>query len=177
MITVPLLHEIMPTAGQRADTFAPRLQAAADEFDISTPLRVAHWLAQIAHESMALRFTRELWGPTPAQLKYEGRRDLGNVAVGDGKFYLGRGLIQLTGRANYTRAAEALGIDCVINPGLLENPDNACRVAGWFWQTHGLNELADTDDAEAVTRRVNGGLNGLEDRKQYLARAKVALGL
>ena len=127
-----------------------------------------------------LVYVREIWGPTAAQLRYEGRRDLGNVEPGDGKRFLGRGLIQVTGRDNYKaatralRAVESRAPDFEQDPVALEQPPWAALSAAWFWQSNGLNELADKDQFTTITRRINGGLNGLEDRLQLWARAKAA---
>lgn len=107
---------------------------------------------------------REIWGPTPAQLRYEGREDLGNTEPGDGRRYLGRGLIQITGRANYAAASEALCEDFVSCPGLLESYRWASLSAAWFWESRGLNALADAGDFDAITRRINGGQTGRADR-------------
>ena len=107
---------------------------------------------------------------------YEGRRDLGNTQKGDGARFRGRGLIQLTGRANYTAASKALGEPYALDPELVERFPAAAIVSGWFWQTHGLNELADKDDVKAVTRRVNGGLNGLDSRVAALASVRTMIG-
>jgi putative chitinase len=159
----------------RARTFAPLLDDAMHEFQINTPARKAAFLAQILHESGLCRWLVELWGPTPAQRRYEMRRDLGNVAPGDGLRFLGRGLIQLTGRANYKRAAEALGADLIAHPELLGEPTLACRSAGWFWQSHGCNELADAGDFAKLTKRINGGLVGYADRLALWEKAKNVL--
>lgn len=161
----------------RAALWAPLITAAMDEFDVDTFQRQADFVAQVGHESGGYAFVREVWGPTPAQAKYEGRIDLGNVYKGDGSLYRGRGLIQITGRANYTAAAKALGLDIVRNPQLLELDANAARSAGWFWKTHGCNEIADTGDFVALTHRINGGTNGLADRVARRALARRALGL
>ncbi|MGB6104600.1 MAG: glycoside hydrolase family 19 protein, partial [Pusillimonas sp.] len=109
-------------------------------------------------------YTREIWGPTPAQLRYEGRADLGNIERGDGSRFRGRGLIQITGRANYRSVANGLGIDCLSEPALLEFPEDAARSAAWWWANNGCNQIADTEDFERLTRRINGGLNGYADR-------------
>jgi putative chitinase len=127
---------------------------------ITNAKRQAAFLAQVGHESGGLHWLVELWGPTATQLRYETRYDLGNVAPGDGYKYRGRGLIQLTGRENYRKGGQALGVDLINNPELLGEPGLACRSAGWYWKSHGCNELADAGDFEAVTRRINGGLNG-----------------
>lgn len=103
-------------------------------------------------------------GPTPTQVKHEGRADLGNTVAGDGSKYRGRGLIQITGRANYAACGEALGVGLVNQPERLEQPQYACMSAAWFWATKGLNTLADAGNFERITRRINGGLNGQDDR-------------
>lgn len=161
----------------RAALWSDALQAACDRYGIGTPTRAAAFLAQIGHESGHLIYVREIWGPTPAQKRYEGRKDLGNTVPGDGKRFMGRGLIQITGRANYARAATALGLDLLNHPELLEEPANAALSAAWFWSTHGLNELADAGEFEAITRRINGGLNGEADRVALYDAAKHALGV
>jgi putative chitinase len=145
------------------------------EFEINTPERQAAFLAQIGHESGGLHFTVEIWGPTEAQRRYEGRYDLGNVAPGDGFKFRGRGLIQITGRANYEKAGEGLGVDLISEPEKLGEPELAARSAAWFWGTHGLNELADAGDFEKITKRINGGLTGYAERLGLYAAAKEAL--
>lgn len=160
-----------------AAQWAAPLAAAFAEYEINTPARQAAFLAQVGHETGSFRWIREIWGPTPAQLRYEGRADLGNIQPGDGKRFLGRGLIQVTGRANYTRAAAALGIDCVSHPELLEEPIHATRSAGDFWRTRGLNESADAGEFERITKRINGGLNGYTDRCVRWDQAKRVLGV
>ncbi|MGV8899998.1 MAG: glycoside hydrolase family 19 protein [Burkholderiaceae bacterium] len=161
------LLKIMPQAKSRIDTFSDPLNAAMMEFNISTTARQASFLAQVGHESGQLRYVREL----ASGAAYEGRKDLGNTEPGDGVRFKGRGLIQITGRANYKACGNALGIDLIAHPELLESPVLACRSAAWFWRSHGLNELADAGDQTRVTRRINGGTNGLADR---LALFKVA---
>ncbi|WP_310335347.1 glycoside hydrolase family 19 protein [Pseudomonas corrugata] len=163
-ITSQRLLQILPNAGQRAGVFAPVLNTAMQRYQIVGTKRVAAFIAQIGHESGQLVYVREIWGPTPAQRGYEGRKDLGNTAAGDGFKYRGRGLIQVTGRANYAACGEALGVDLVNQPELLEEPQYACMSAAWFWSTKGLNTLADAGDFERITRRINGGLNGQDDR-------------
>lgn len=163
MITDTQLRAIMPLAGARRALFLAPLNAAFIEFDISTALRQASFLAQVAHESMQLLYTAEI----ASGIRYEGRADLGNTQPGDGMRFKGRGLIQITGRANYTALMMDLDIDCIEHPELLELPANAARSAGWFWKTHHLNELADMNDQRAVTHRVNGGYNGLAERLAF----------
>jgi putative chitinase len=106
---------------------------------------------------------------------HHGRADLGNTAAGDGSKYRGRGLIQITGRANYAACGEALGIDLINHPELLEQPQHACMSAAWFWATKGLNTLADAGDFERITRRINGGFNGQADRLKLWVKASEVL--
>lgn len=143
------------------------------EFSINTPSRMRCFLAQVAHESMQLRRTREIWGPTPAQQRYEGRRDLGNTVPGDGRHFMGRGLLQITGRTNYLFCSSALYGDhtLLFTPELLEQASGASRSAGWFWYLHGLNELADAGDFSKITLRINGALTTLTERTAFLNRA------
>lgn len=163
----------MPYAKQRADMFIDSLNSAMKEFNISeNGLREAAFLAQVAHESGELRYVEELASGSA----YEGRDDLGNVYAGDGIKYKGRGLIQLTGRHNYLECGEALGLDLIACPELLEEPVNACRSAAWFWETHGCNELADHHNFLKITRVINGGTNGWRDRWKYYQRALQILG-
>ena len=141
-----------------------------------TQRRVAHYLAQIGHETGQLRFRREIWGPTPAQRRYEGRKDLGNTHRGDGKRFMGRGLIQITGRANYAAYGQSVGRDLLADPDAVRREPALCIGCSlWYWRTHGLDALADRDDLEAVTRAINGGLNGLGDRAALLHQATGAL--
>jgi putative chitinase len=174
-ITAQQLLQILPNAGQRAGVFAPVLNTAMQRYQIVGAKRVAAFIAQIGHESGQLRYVREIWGPTPAQSKYEGRADLGNTVPGDGLKYRGRGVIQITGRANYAACGEALGIDLINQPEQLEQPQYASLSAAWFWSTKGLNTLADQDQFNTITRRINGGLNGLQDRLEIWARARAVL--
>ncbi|WP_312440221.1 glycoside hydrolase family 19 protein [Janthinobacterium sp.] len=159
-LSVKQLLAIMPLAGRRAGLFLAPLNAAMAQFGIDTPLRQASFLAQVAHESGQLLWLREL----ASGAAYEGRSDLGNVVAGDGVRFKGRGLLQITGRANYAACGVALGLDLLAAPQLLEQPGAACRSAGWFWQSRGLNRLADAGDQERITRRINGGINGLAER-------------
>ena len=158
-----------------AATWLPHIAAACGRYEITTPQRLAAFLAQIGHESGGLRWVRELWGPTAAQQRYEGRADLGNTQPGDGRRYCGRGLIQVTGRSNYARVGLVLGVDFVSNPEALEQPQWAALSAAEYWACHGCNELADRGDFAAITRKINGGLNGQADRVQRWERAKGVL--
>ena len=148
---------------------------ACREYGITGSVRIAAFLAQVGHESGGFVWTREIWGPTSAQKRYEGRSDLGNIQPGDGFRFRGRGLIQITGRDNYQRAAAGLGVDVVADPQLLEERSLAARSAAWWWKTHGCNQLADGGDFVALTRRINGGTNGLADRQTRWERAKQAI--
>ena len=173
MISFDQLVRIMPYAKQRADKFIDPLNTAMKEFDISeNGLREAAFLAQIAHESGELRYVEELASGDA----YEGRDDLGNLAPGDGVRYKGRGLIQLTGRHNYEACGEALELDLVACPELLEEPINACRSAAWYWHSRGLNDLADRHQFLRITKVINGGTNGWNDRLKYYQRALDVIG-
>ena len=135
------------------------------EYEINTPLRVSHFWAQAAHECAGFRTMHEYWKPTPAQCRYEGRKDLGNVQPGDGYLFRGRGIFQLTGRANYETMGKKLGLDLVNNPDLAAQPEVALRIACEYWKSRKLNAMADKNDIEGITKKINGGLNGLSDRK------------
>ena len=161
----------------RIRTLTPGVNATFEKFNINTTLRMAHFLAQVMHESGGFRWLREIWGPTDAQLGYEGRKGLGNTKSGDGKRFMGRGLIQLTGRANYTTFSKAMGMPdkFVDDPKLVEASPWAVIAAGWYWNGRDINNPADQDDVVEVTWRINGGKNGLKDRERYLNRAKLVL--
>lgn len=195
MITLTREHvlAIMPLARPRVDKFIGPLIATASEFEINTPARLGMFLAQLAHESAELRYVKELASGEAYDTGRLAER-LGNTPEddGDGEHYKGRGLIQITGTRNYRACGEALGIDLLAQPELLELPDLACRSAGWFWIKGAglnlspaakemcgagcnLNDIADRGDFLAVTYAVNGGSNGLADREKYYARAKTAL--
>ncbi|MDY7581300.1 glycoside hydrolase family 19 protein [Pseudomonas sp. CCI3.1] len=170
-ITAQQLLLILPNAGQVAGVFVPVLNTAMNRYQIVGTKRVAAFIAQIGHESGQLKYVKEIWGPTAAQARYEGRKDLGNTVAGDGSKYRGRGLIQITGRANYMACGEALDLDLIKKPELLEKPQHACKSAAWFWATKGLNTLAEADQFDKITRRINGGQNGAADRQALYARA------
>lgn len=158
---------------QRAivDAVGAVLAPVLASYRIATPLRVAHFLAQICHESAGFRTTEEF----ASGAAYEGRADLGNVVPGDGRRFKGRGLIQLTGRANYARFGARLGLDLLAEPEAAAEPVLSLRIACEYWEERGINAPADRDDLIAVTRLVNGGANGLADRRACLRRAKDAL--
>ncbi|MDX6270548.1 MAG: hypothetical protein QOD28_1771 [Acidobacteriota bacterium] len=167
-ITDNILRDIMPNLpAAKRQLYLPFLNSAMQEFEIATYLRASAFLAQLAHESAELRFFEEI----ASGKAYEGRKDLGNTQPGDGVKYKGHGPIQITGRANHAACGKALGLDLINNPTLITQPPNAFRSAGWFWDTRGLNALADQRLFKAITKKINGGLNGLDDRQKYYDRA------
>lgn len=171
------LRGIMPA------TTIPKLNQYSDQLftgmklrSITTPLRQAHFLAQLGHESMSFVYSEEI----ASGEAYENREDLGNTQPGDGKRFKGRGLIQVTGRDNYEAYSKDKGRNFTDdnNPALLAtDPALVVDVSCWYWHTHDLNALADADDIMGITKVINGGYNGLPDRKAYLRRAKFFLGL
>lgn len=208
-LTITALRAIMPTlTEERAAFWLPYLNAAMAEFGITTPARAAMWLANVAHETRELKalvenlnYTtaariRAVWpsrfpafGSANAYVRapeklaekvYGGRADLGNTQPGDGWRFRGRGAPHLTGRDAYARAGKALGLPLIDSPELLEHPAHACRVAGWFWQSKGMNAVADAGDSELVRRKWAGGTkgkppHGLAQVLAYEKRARQAL--
>lgn len=188
-ITVQQLKAIMPNvernikankhfAGITVSNVVDYLNKYAEEFDINTPLRWAHYLAQIAHESAELRYTEEI----ASGKAYDTGKlaiKLGNTteADGDGQKYKGRGVIQLTGKANYTAYKKYCGFDVVKNPELLAKPVGAIRSSMWFWATHNLNYYADINAFTIITKTINGGTNGWSERNRYFKAAKIVFGL
>jgi len=177
------------------------LEEAFAKYDISTPQRQAAFIGQCAHESGNFKTLQEnlnysaeglmkTWPsrfPTkeiadqyarqPAKIAgkvYNGR--LGNTSEEEASKYLGRGLIQLTGKENYANCGSGLGVDLIGNPDWLLDPKYAALSAGWFWNKKGLNSLADASDIETMTKRINGGLIGLDDRKAKITKALLVLG-
>jgi predicted chitinase len=180
MITEAQLKGIMSNlAAQKLQLYLPHLNTAMQVYGVNTMLRTAGFVAQLAHESAEFRFMEEIWGPIPAQIRYEPpselARRLGNTQTGDGKRFKGRGPIQITGRFNYKKYGDLLGVDLTAQPGLAAQPAVAFSTAGLFWKTNGLNELADGEQFVTITKRINGGTNGLPDREKYYARAKDVL--
>jgi len=147
------------------------LRPTLESFDISSPLRIAHFLAQTCEESDGYCTTVEYLSGE----EYNGRTDLGNTHAGDGPRYKGRGLLQLTGRVHYAEYGRLLGKDFVNNPGLAADPKISLFVACEYWKQRDLNGYADQDDIAAITHKINGGYNGLAQRRFYLARAKAVL--
>jgi putative chitinase len=191
-------------SGQDAERFAPHIAAACTRYSITTPRQVAAFLAQTGHESGGfVRLVENLNYTTPQRIMavwprrfpgglaeaaqfvrnpdrlanrvYANRLGNGDETSGDGARYLGRGLIQLTGRANYMAAASAIGIDYKARPELVLLPEHAALTAAWFWSTAGCNALAEAGDFDATTRRINGpAMLGSDDRrKRYAAVLKV----
>jgi putative chitinase len=181
MIAVDLdvLHSIMPRfsganhskQARIVEAISGTMQETLAKYEIDTPLRVAHFLAQIAHESAGFRTTEEFASGSA----YEGRKDLGNTQPGDGRRYKGRGLLQLTGRANYRALGRKIGLDLEGHPELAAEPATSLVIACEYWKDRKINRHCDRDDLIRVTKAVNGGLNGLEDRRRYLGKAKTAL--
>jgi putative chitinase len=184
-LTDEQLRAVMPgVSATKCAELLPFLLAAMAEFAIDKPRRAAAFVAQLAHECGQFRFMEEIWGPTKAQRRYEPpsalAARLGNIEPGDGMRFKGRGSIQITGRANYQRFGNLLGIDLVSDPDRAAVPDVAFRTAGLFWMKKELNELADQASADAfreITKRINGGLNGLKDRERFYAVARTVLGV
>ncbi len=180
-LNIDILRQIAPRqSGSRATSQAsiiaaigPVLQPTCTDYAIDTGLRAAHFLAQLCHESDGFCTTQEYADGTA----YEGRADLGNTQPGDGPRFKGRGLIQLTGRANYKQYGDILHLDLVGDPELAAAPTTSLLVACAFWTQLGLNTFADQDDIVTITQRINGGQNGIASRRAYLARAKAALGM
>ena len=183
-LTLTQLQSIMPLAKDRARLFLEPLDAAMTEFGIDTPLRQAAFLAQICHESGHLLYVEEL----ASGAAYDNRADLGNTEIEAvriakkygstaGRFFKGYGLIQLTGYYNIRAYSEATGDDYVNTPSKLKEPIVAAHSAAWFWNSRKLNALADTGDFRAITKRINGGYNGWDDRLAAYNRAKKVLGV
>jgi putative chitinase len=172
MISTVQFQAIFPHAGARLGLFVQPLNDAMQRFQITTPRRQSAFLAQCAHESGELRYTREI----ASGEAYEGRLDLGNTQPGDGPRYKGGGLIQITGRDNYERCGAAIGVNLVSDPTLIEQPENACVASAWWWSVHGLNALADENAFGSITHRINGGYIGLDSRCAYWAIALKATG-
>lgn len=155
--TAKLLLEIMPNCPpSRANEYAGFLAQSMTAGGITTVTRTAAFLGQLAHESGDLRYMEEI----ASGERYEGRVDLGNTEHGDGPRYKGRGPLQLTGRANYRKYGEALGLPLVEHPEMAATPEVGFRVAVKYWTDHRLNEMADRLDWVGITRAINGGVNG-----------------
>jgi putative chitinase len=176
MLTKELLDAVaLRNTGVIGEGIASGLDQYCPQYEINTHLRLAHFISQACHETCGFRYLKEIWGPTQAQRAYEGRVDLGNVRVGDGFLYRGRGIFQLTGRDNYAREGAALSLPLEVDPDLAADPETSAHIACHYWQTHQINVPADANDIERVTRAINGGLNGLVDRQACFVRARQLL--
>lgn len=165
------LKKIYPYSTENnIDKYLPFLNKYFELYEVNTFERICAFLAQIGHESGQLRYVEEL----ASGKTYEGRKDLGNKFKGDGTTFKGRGLIQITGRANYTAISKDLGIDFTANPELLSNSEYAVLSAFWYWRKHNLNKYCtlSESDFKILTRRINGGLNGYADRLNLWNKAK-----
>ena len=172
ILTKEQLKAMLPYAkDSNIDKYLSPLNITLDKFGINTPKRIAAFIAQLAHESGSFKYVEEI----ASGKAYEGRKDLGNTEPGDGVKFKGRGLIQITGRANYKAVGDALQYDFINNPEHLEKPGAAVMSAGWFWNSRKLNDYADRDDFKGITKRINGGYNGLEDRIKHWQRCKDVL--
>jgi len=201
MITPELLTKAKICDKGAAEKWAPFLAAAAEKYEINTPLRVAGWLTQCAHESNNFRNLVEnlnysqdgllktfpkyfttleaaIYARKPEKIAnrvYQARMGNASELSGDGWKYRGRGLIQLTGKAQYKAYSQVSHVDVLENPDLVATPEHAAMTAAWFWKTNGLNDLADSRDIIGMSKRVNGGTNGLEHRKQLYAQITTAI--
>lgn len=167
----------------RVAKYWPYLLETFERYEINTPLRQAHFMSQMMHETGNLKYLAELWGPTSQQKKYDPpyalARKLGNLVKGEGKLFRGRGLCMLTGRDNYQKYAEFLNLESGTDYTaedvvtlLTEDPFYQVDVAGWYWTERSLNVHADRDDAKQVTQIINGGYNGLKHRESILDHIK-----
>lgn len=141
-------------------------------YDFNTLRRLRYFWAQVGHESGGLTYTKEI----ASGKAYEGRKDLGNVIAGDGVRYKGRGYLQITGKKNYTLLQAETGIKCVDHPEILEQPKYAILSALWYWKKNKLHAYADRDAFTDLTKRINGGTNGLSDRMAWLKKANRCIG-
>lgn len=183
MLSIEGLQSCCKTQGgkERAVVFAALLAEIMPIWTINTPQRQAMFIAQVLHESGEFRYLEELGGD-----KYLSKYDTGTLAKrlgntpeadGDGQLYKGRGLIQITGKDNYQKCGQALKLTLLKNPHLLENPRHAVASACWFWFSKNLNKWADAGAFTSCAKAINGGLNGIEDRKEYWARTKLMMGI
>jgi putative chitinase len=202
LINAKLITSISPTANKAiVDAIVEFLPVYAKKYDFLKPIRLAHFLGQTAHESGGFRVVAENLNYSADALRrvfprhfrvvdankfhrnpemianhvYANRMDNGNYASGDGWRFRGRGLIQLTGRYNYTQFGKSIGMTAEQVVEYCTTPEGMIEASAWFWATNSLNQLADSDNIEAVTRRINGGTNGLDDRIKYTNNAKKAL--
>lgn len=192
MITKELLTEAHVCDASIAGQWVDALNKTCERFDINTPERISGFLSQVGHESGGLKFVVENLNYSAPALRtvfgkyftddsqanafarqpekiankvYANRMGNGDEKSGDGYKYRGRGLIQLTGKDNYAAFGSACGVDVITDPSVVESSDVAALSAGWFWNTRHLNNYADAKDVIGMTKRINGGTNGLDDRQ------------
>lgn len=197
LVSKELLVESHTCSEEMAEKWADALNETCEKFEINTPERIAGFLSQIGHESGGFKFVVENLNYSAPALRtvfgkyfhddsqanacarqpekiadkvYANRMGNGDEESGDGFRYRGRGLLQCTGKSTYAAFGNAVGLDVVDNPEILESPDVAALSAGWFWSTHHLNALADAQDVVGMTKRINGGTNGLDDRQMRYAK-------
>lgn len=174
MITLGQLTSIYPfSSNSNRVKYLDFLNKYMEFYEINTPIRKKMFLAQIGHESGQLRYCEEIASGEAYDTGNLAKR-LGNTPEkdGDGQKYKGRGLIQITGQGNYEEISKAFGIDFLSNPTLLSSPEYAVKSACWWWNKHGLNELSDKGDVRVITKRINGGYNGLADRTHLFSECK-----
>jgi len=183
-ITTDVLSKITGKPGNaNMRSVAVALEAYGRSQGLDKPHRLAHYISQLAHESGAFRYDKEVWGPTAAQSRYDTRVDLGNSPAvdGDGKLYAGRGPIQITGKSNYGQFRDwcrKQGMSCpdfVLSPEAVNTDPWEGLVPIWYWSTRNLNRYADTNDIEQITKKINGGLNGFPDRIDWYVKAALVL--
>jgi len=168
-------------ANANMTSFVLGLQDLGDDLGLTPPHRLAMYLGQWAHESMGWYYDREVWGPTPAQLRYEGRADLGNVYKGDGSKFRGYTAAQITGRSNVTqftrwaRLRNPKAPDFTVDPAEMNTDPWEGYGPLWYWSTRNLNGLADQGLFDTITLRINGGYNGKQDRRDRYGRAAMVL--
>jgi putative chitinase len=195
LVTTPMLHCI--TTPELADRWVVALNETCEEFAIDTPFRIAGFLSNVAHESAGFKFVKENLNYSAASLMrvwpsrfpnveiaqryamqpekianraYADRMGNGDEASQDGAKFLGRGLIQLTGKNNYVAYSLACNNEALQHPEIVEQPKYAAESAGWFWNVNRLNTLADAQDIGGMCKRINGGYNGLDDRQMKYAK-------
>lgn len=205
-LTLEQLQAILNTSdSEKAERYLAGLNECFDRYQINTSLRIAHFMAQVCHESGNFKFTSENLNYSAKALRgvfgkyfpsddmadeyarqpekianrvYASRMGNGDEQSGEGWAYRGRGLIQLTGKDNYQNFSESCDVDVIANPDLVaQDPALCVSAAAWFWDSRSLNRYADDDDIKTVTKRINGGYNGLEDRQEKLDNAKNVLGI
>lgn len=175
-ITELQVRRIMPNAPtERVKEFVGTFNEWSEKFGINTPLRAAHYIAQVAHETLQLKLLEEI----ASGKKYEGRLDLGNTKPGDGVRFKGRGYLQTTGRSNYQTYAQSgyCNGDLMAHPEWLAKSPGCQKASMFFWKKNGLNRWADNDDVRGVTKKINGGYNGLAQRMNFWRLAKTVLGV